>query len=146
MFSHTILILKLIFIFLKMYPCIKKSQFSELVFRSLMSCARKFEFSIFSLIKKTGFKRSEGALSANWVQNNFLTKNICIFGKIDVNYDKKDHNDGILWYLKEVNPKKPIFIVFLAVGEGEGARGLKPMRKFFFDASKHAIISFAKWL
>ena len=27
---------------------------------------------------------------------NFLTENLCIFEKNDVEYDKKDYNDGIL--------------------------------------------------
>ena len=56
--------------------------------------ARKIQFSIFQLNIKTGFKRALG-------QKNFLTKNICIFEKNDVEYDKKDHNDGILQYLKK---------------------------------------------
>ena len=75
-------------------------------------CARKFEFSIFSLTEKADFKLLEGAQSAKLVPKNFFTKNICIFWEKNVGCDKKGHNDRILWYLKEFNPKKFKFRFF----------------------------------
>ena len=52
-------------------------------------CARKFEFSIFSLTEKADFK---------------LEKN--------VGCDKKGYNDRILWYLKKFNQKNFKFRFF----------------------------------
>ena len=44
-------------------------------------CARKFEFSIFSLTEKADFKLLEGALSAKLVQKIVLPKIYVFFEK-----------------------------------------------------------------